>query len=433
MMRKFHINFSEKNLTGNVGLLHLGRFAEKLGLEKILSSHISIERAPNADYQVKDVVFMLVFGVLAGVKHISHMAILRYDEVIRAIFRWDKFPDNSTFGRIFKLFSQKHCEELSDVESKVRQKVWSKKWFGKTTLDMDSTVRGVYGSQEGAKKGFNSKKKGQKSYHPLLCFIAENRECFHNWFRSGDAYSANGSVDFMKECFAKLPKRVWKVFVRADSAFFNGVLFDFLEEKGSQYLIKVNMKGLILLLEKQSWHKIKNRPGYESTQFDYKCSDWKRLRTFVAIRNVTEIELEEDLFGIPKPKIEYEYFCYVSNLKLSPWATHKKYGQRSTSENWIEWCKNHMASGSILTNDFWANSAIFQTSILAYNLMAWMMWLNNEDGFNEEPNTIRMFLINVPARLLHRGRQWIVRLSKNYPFKDRWQKLEKSILLLSFE
>jgi len=64
------------------------------------------------------------------------------------------------------------------------------------------------------------------------------------------------------------------------------------------------------------------------------------------------------------------------------------YGQRATSENWIEWCKNHMASGSILPQDFWANSAIFQTCIpawladrLAYNLMVWMMWLNDEARF----------------------------------------------------
>jgi hypothetical protein len=40
----------------------------------------------------------------------------------------------------------------------------------------------------------------------------------------------------MKECFEKLPKRVWKVIVRADSAFFDGKLFTFLEGKGAQYL-----------------------------------------------------------------------------------------------------------------------------------------------------------------------------------------------------
>ena len=431
MMRKYHTIFSEKKLTGNAGLLNIGRFAEKLGLENILKKYVTIKRAPNADYQIKDVIVMLMFGVLAGAKHMNHLAILRADEVLRALFRWDKFPDTTTFGRMFKLFSPKHCKELSDAESEIRHKVWSKKWFGKITFDMDSSVRGVYGSQEGAEKGYNPQKKGQKSYHPLFCFIAENRECFHNWFRSGNTFSANGSVDFLKECFAKLPKRVWKVFVRGDSAFFSGELFDYLESKGSQYLIKAKMRGLTELLEKQSWSKIKNRPGYESTQFEFECNTWEKARTFVAVRKITLFESNDALFA-DIPKIEYEYFCYVSNLKLSPWATHKRYGQRATSENWIEWCKNQMSSGSILTSDFWANSAIFQTSILAYNLLVWMMWLNEEDGFREEPNTIRMCLIHVPARLVARSRQWIVKLSENYVFKERWQKLEESIYQLSF-
>jgi hypothetical protein len=430
MMRKFYAQFTEKNLTGNAGLTHLGRFAEKLGLPQMLRQHISINRAENAKYEVADVIMMVVMGVLAGAKHISHMAIIRTDSAIRSLFNWKQFPDDTTLGRIFKLFGHKNCQELSEVECMAREKAWSKKWFGRLTLDMDSTVRGVYGSQQGAEKGYNPKKKGQKSYHPLLCFIAENRECLNNWFRSGAAYSANGCVEFMKECFAKLPKRVWSIAVRADSAFFNGDLLEFLENKGAQYLIKVKMKGLEALLEAQLWKKIKNRPGFEKAEFSYKCQDWKRRRRFVAIRQVKEYESEDILF--PGTKIVYDYFCYVTNKNLAPWAAHKYYGKRATSENWIEWCKRQMASGSILTQDFWANSAIFQTCIIAYNLMVWMMWLNDEEGFKEEPNTVRMFLIHVPARLVYRGRQWFLKLSLNYPFKERWLSIENSIQALDF-
>jgi hypothetical protein len=429
-MRRFHVQFSEKNLTGNAGLVHLGRFAEKLGLSKMIQQHISIQRGDSAIYSPADVVMMLVMGVLAGAKHISHLAILRADTAIRHLFKWNDFPDDTTFGRIFRLFTPRHCKELSDVEAMARRKVWSKKFFGKITLDLDSTVRGVYGSQEGAAKGYNPKKRGQKSYHPLLCFIAETRECLHNWFRSGNAYSANGSVEFIKECFARIPKRVWKIVVRADSAFFSGDLMDYLEEKSSQYMIKVKMRGLVSLLENQTWRKIKSRPGFESTVFQYKCSGWKRSRRFVAIREIIMTESDDCLF--PEPKIEYNYFCYVTNMNLSPLASHKYYGKRATSENWIEWCKNHMASGSILTQDFWANSAIFQSCILAYNLMVWMMWLNNEAGFKEEPNTIRMYLIQVPAKLLHRSRQWILKLSESYPFRDQWLQMEENIMKLEF-
>lgn len=429
-MRNFHVQFTEKNLTGNAGLTHLGRFAEKLGLNKMLEQHISIQRAENAKYRICDVVLMLTFGVLTGAKHISHLAILRADTVLRALFRWDDFPDATTFGRMFKLFTHKHCKELSDVEAMARRKVWSKKFFGKITLDMDSTVRGVYGRQEGAAKGYNPKKMGQKSYHPLLCFVAQNRECLHNWFRSGDTFSANGSVEFIKECFARIPKRVWKIDVRADSAFFDGNLLDYIEEKQCQHLIKVKMKGLAALLETQSWQKAKKNPNFETTEFKHKCSSWKKHRRFVAVREIVLTPSDDAMF--PSPKVEYSYFCYVTNMNLTPWAAHKYYGKRATSENWIQWCKNQMASGSILTQDFWANSAIFQSCILAYNLMVWMMWLNNEDGFKEEPNTIRMYLIQVPARLLHRGRQWMLKLSQSYPFQEQWRYLEEAIGKLEF-
>ena len=119
-------------------------------------------------------------------------------------------------------------------------------------------------------------------------------------------------------------------------------------------------------------------------------------------------------------------------MKHTPWGAHKFYGKRATSENWIDWGKNQMAAGNILTDTFWANSAIFQTCILAYNLLVWMMWLNDENGFREEPNTIRMFLIHAPARLMHSGRQWFLRLPENYFFKERWTWIENSILDLDF-
>ena len=44
-------------------------------------------------------------------------------------------------------------------------KVWDKKWFGRVTLDLDSSVKTVYGNQEGANVGYNPHKKGKKSYH----------------------------------------------------------------------------------------------------------------------------------------------------------------------------------------------------------------------------------------------------------------------------
>ena len=87
-----------------------------------------------------------------------------------------------------------------------------------------------------------------------------------------------------------MPKRGWKVFVRADdSAFFDGALPDLLESRSCQYLIKVNLRGLAALLERQSWRKIAGKPGYESAQFEYKCSGWAGSGTFIAVRLLTAV------------------------------------------------------------------------------------------------------------------------------------------------
>ncbi len=198
-MKNVKVEFTEKNLTGNAGLIHFGRFMKKLGLAGILESHITVPRAANADYQVCDAVIMLILGVLAGVKHISHMAILRSDNVLRSIFVWEKFPADTAFGRIFRLFSHRNCHELSEVEDIVRRKIWKNKWFGRVTLEFDSSVKGVFGSREGAEKGYNPFRKGQKSYHPIFCFIAETRECLHNWFRPGSTYSADGILNLCSQ------------------------------------------------------------------------------------------------------------------------------------------------------------------------------------------------------------------------------------------
>ena len=427
-MKAIKVEFTEKNLTGNAGLVHFGRFIDKLKLHERLNSHLSITRASNADYQAADVVVLLVLGVLAGAKHMSHMAILGMDSAIRTISGWKIFPVASTFSRIFKLFTHKHCNELSEVEDLIRRLVWKKKWFGRITIDLDSSVRGVFGTQEGAEKGYNPDKKGQSGYHPLSAFIAETCECLHNRFRSGNTYSANGVVEFMKECYARLPKGVWKVFVRGDSAFFIGALLNFLESKGAEYLIKVKMKGLVTLLSGKKWRKVRNKPGFEVTEFFYQCSGWLHPRRFVAVRVLVEVKTDGLLF----PEYVYEYFCYVTNTNLTPWKAHKTYGKRATSENWIEWCKNQMAAGGILTQDFWANSAIFQTCILAYNSMIQMMQQTQEHKIDEEPNTIRFRLIHVPARLLTGSRRLLLKSSESQYFKGKWLKIEHALDCLSF-
>ena len=422
---KIKIQFSGKKLTSNAGLVPVSKFINQLGLPQLLDQHLTVERGDNAQYPTSSAVIITLLGIVAGAKHLSHMVILKADTVIRKLLNWVDFPHESTLGRIFKRFTYRNVVEFSKVEESVRRRVWNRKWVGKVTLDADSSVRGVYGNQEGAKKGYNPHKRGQKSYHPLLCFIAENRECLHHWFRDGSAYTSNGSTLFLSECLARLPKRVWRVFFRADSGFFDGKLLDLLEDRFCQYLIKVNLKNLEGLLSRQTWRK---RGDFETAEFQHQCADWKRSRRFVAVRKLIKVETEGLLF----PLYEYKYFCYVTNLYISPMACHRCYGERSTSENWIEIVKNQVYAGTILTNSFWANSTLFAISVLVYNIMVWMRWLTDKASWREEVNTFRFWFIHTPAKLVNTGRTLLLILPKGYFWKERWEKIYQGLEAFEF-
>ena len=100
------------------------------------------------------------------------------------------------------------------------------------------------------------------------------------------------------------------------------------------------------MLETKQWTKIKANHDWESTEFTHQCGTWSRSRKFVAVRRENEIDAKDadTLFEMK----EYDYFCYVLTDELAPWQAHKQYGQRATSETWIEEAKNQSAHWLIL-------------------------------------------------------------------------------------
>lgn len=132
-------------------------------------------------------------------------------------------------------------------------------------------------------------------------------------------------------------------FFRADSGFFNGGLFDLLEEDKHEYLVKVKLKNLKDLLAGQTWQPVDPRTA--TCRFIHQCSGWRNPRMFYAVRIIKQM-VEVDYFGEKQFVPEYEYFCYCSNLKgLDALQLHTLYGSRSESENWIEQTKNSLCAG----------------------------------------------------------------------------------------
>jgi hypothetical protein len=77
----------------------------------------------------------------------------------------------------------------------MRQRVWEAANVNLTsvTFDTDTTVHPVYGKQMGARKSYNPKNKGKKSFQPILTFLAETRE-FVGSPRLGLAFQVQGEL-----------------------------------------------------------------------------------------------------------------------------------------------------------------------------------------------------------------------------------------------
>lgn len=424
--------FSEERLTSRAGLIPIGRFMDKLGIEGIIDRTVSIVRGSNADYSVGMIFKAIVLGVVSGSRHLSDVVRLGMDEALMKTQGWETFPVVSTITRVLEHFNYGHCVEMSDAQQRVRKSVWDRKWYGRVNLDLDSSAKSAYGHQEGVARGHNTERSHKPMLNPIFAFVAQTGECLHASLRPGNTASANGSVEFLKECLALLPERVWKVIVRADSAFFSAAFIRALELLGCGYLVKVKIWNYKEICASQIWRKVAGEEGLWTTEFEYKVGGWKKPRRFVAVRRLVGMETREKdgvLFDIP----EYSYGLWVTNLKLTPLKAEKFYNKRAVSENLIGAGKNQMAFGSMLVHEFWANYALLQASVLAYNIMIWFQRMTLDSyRWRERPNTLRAWFIYLAARLLHTDNRWILAMSRGYPHQEEWARMESRLAALNF-
>jgi len=425
---KIKASFTGGRLTNYSGIWPIFKFMQRLKVIEHLEHSIHLPVGDNALYATGQILNSIVLGVLSGLNRICKIESFTHDPLIQYLLNLPKQLDEDTLSNRLKRFTFKTSSQFCEVISRVSGKVHRKLHIRSDILDIDSSVRTVYGHQEGASKGFNSSHRGRKSYHPLLAFLGSTRECVLSWLRPGNAYTANNAAEFLKQALSSLPKHLSSLTVRGDSGFFDGKVLSVIESFGHRYLIKVNLRNLKNLLSRQKWQDIVGIPGWFMCEFEYQAQGWERSRRMVAIKKITNIITEDVLF----PLVEYQYFCYVTNIEESPLFLHKFYGDRGESENWIEAIKNQLFAGAMLTSDFWANEALWQCSVLAYNISLWMRILTDKAAWRQEPNTFRLWFIQLAGRVVSSGRQVYLKLYKAYHYKSKWLNIDKAIDALQF-
>ena len=423
---KIEKDFTSENLTSYSGLTVINDYANHFGLFKQLDKGFTtIVKSATKILNVQ-IFSAIIFANLCGVHRLSKISLFMKDTLVSKLLRLQGGFDDSNLKIRLAQLSESGSNALLEAGLQFSRQCIEKCGLSRITIDCDSTEFTVFGDQKGAKKGYNPKNKGKKSYHPLICFCTEMKTVINSWFRTGDAYTSNGIVEFMKQTLASLPRKVKKIFFRADSGFFSGALFDLFEENGHEYLVKSKLTSTVKReLIAQKWSEIDLHTAV--CEFEYKAHGWSKKRKMYGVRIVKKY-VEREYFGTIELVPDYEYFCYCSNLKgLSSIDIHKLYGGRAECENWIENTKNQLCAGKTITDNFHVNDILWQLSVLAYNLSVIMRYESDFKTWRQEPKTFQECFISVPGKVVTRGRKTIVKMSKHYIHAKEWVRLADKI------
>jgi len=411
--------FSNKEVSPWGGLRIVQELVERLGLRKVLECQDLPRPGSNRGYRPVDIVMSFFVTIWVGGNRFAHCALLRYDEVLKKIFGWKEVGSESTFSRFFRKFN---LEINNEVFPSLQR--WTLGLYGtmKVTLDLDSTVLERYGEQEGSRRGYNPRKRGRPSQHPLIAFIAELKVVANGWLRSGNTSSSNNMGNFLEETFSLLSTLTVGL-VRADNGFFGEKCLNFFEEKGLSYITAAKFTNRIKKILVKGIRFVPIYAGIEIGEFTYQAIGWKRERRFIVVRkNIAFFPRAtgKELMLFPEEEVyrqTYRYSIIVTNMELPAVHIWEMYRKRSDSENRIKELKYDFAIRGFSSQKFYATEAAFRFALVAYNVMALFRLIALKDKKARRMATLYLKCIALGSWTISKHRKTVLKLS--IPLKKR--------------
>ena len=397
------IEFSARNLTSNAGLLLLLEHASKNGIFDLIDHDLVFENASTNKIKMNHIKTMLC-GNFIGIDKLERLKLLQSDPLVNEFAISIKEPE--TVSRFLGNFSYKTTQMLREINFKLFRKLLRKSKLKSITIDIDSSVVNVEGHQEGAVKGYNPKKPGNRCYNLQLAFCDDIKAYLTGYVRSGDTYTANGAAEMIKEIVAQLKDEGLEITFRMDSGYFDDAILETIESLGCRYVIKgKGYPTLVAQVTDPSITFVTGESGRETTELVTALNTWEKGRRFVFSRVLKD---EKDRAQISFLEGEaYDYFFFVTNTEQSSEEVVEFYEKRGNCENYIKEAKYDMAVGHLLLQSFWAIEAIFQLMMLAYNLfLLFKMDFAGETEYRQQIKTFRLKYIFWLGKLSERREVW---------------------------
>ena len=367
------IRFEDQQLTSFAGLVIFQQLSCRLQLRDRLRRcfrHLKIK--PAYDYAI--LMLGLITHLLLGYRQLRDLRYYCDDPVVKRLLGLAKLPDVSALSRMLSNLDEKVLDRLRELLRELVLQRLVGLQLRRLTLDFDGSVLRTARFAEGTAVGFNTKKKGQRSYYPLFCTVAQTGQVFDFLHRSGNVHDSNGAREFILACVewirATLPGV--QIEVRMDSAFFSDAIVDLLQNLGIEFTLSVPFERFVALktrLEKRRlWWPLNIDQSY--FELRWKPKSWSRRFRFLAIRSRVKCKqrgpVQLDLY-IPHV-YGYEFKVVVTNKSIGARYVVAFHNGRGAQEGVFAELKSEGQMDYIPVRSLYGNQAYMVAAILAHNL-----------------------------------------------------------------
>jgi hypothetical protein len=316
--------------------------------------------SPNAPTH-EDVLGSLAFSILCGHTRYAHVNALRFDAVNPAMLGMKKVVSEDSARRNLKKLDQMEARKW---QRKHLRETWERLLYEPWMLDIDTTVKTVFGHQEGAEVGYNPHKPGRPSHAYHTYWIARLRLCLDVEVRPGKQGSSSHGMPALWELIDSLPLECRPHAIRGDCNYGNEANMVECEKRGIPYLFKLRqtakVKNLISLLE-QAGGWVDCGQGFEGIEGEVRLGGWSRKRRVIVARRLVKQEATEDEKKalplltqngeLPLEVVSYEYIVLVSTMPYEVASLVPLYRERGDAENPFDELKNQWGWAGFTTQD----------------------------------------------------------------------------------
>ena len=302
-------------------------------------------------------------------------------------------------------------------------------------LDIDTTVKCLYGHQQGAQIGYNPHKPGRPCHIYHSYFVANLRISLGVDVQPGKEHAAAHGMEGLWRMLESLPRDRWPTFVRGDCGYGNENIMAQLEERELPYLLKLRhtpkVKALVrdVLAQSQGW--VDCGEGWEAAEARIKLGGWRKERRVVIVREAPAIapvgeqkRRRRDPFELrdkegksivaesPAPW-SGRIAVLVSSLDPRSYPTlcmPKQYRDRGDAENNYDELKNQWGWCGFTTHKISSNRIMASLIALFYNW--WNLYIRfYDEAHHREAITSRPALMQGVARQVQSSGQRTVKVS----------------------